>query len=137
MADELDTLMIDVRANTSGFAADVAQMRGSFDSVLVDGFGRAGDTLERGLLGAIRRGSLGFEDLRRVALNVLGDIAAQAVKAGLGSLGGGAGAGSGGAVLDLWHRGAAIWWGNADRKCSCRHPPDGWSHRWAAARDGM
>ncbi len=88
MADELDTLMIDVRANTSGFAADVAQMRGSFDSVLVDGFGRAGDTLERGLLGAIRRGSLGFEDLRRVAMNVLGDIAAQAVQAGIGSLGG-------------------------------------------------
>lgn len=89
MVDELDTLMIDVRANTSGFTADVAQMRGSFDSILVDGFGRAGDTLERGLLGAIRRGSLGFEDLRRVALNVMGDIAAQAVSAGIGSLGGG------------------------------------------------
>ena len=102
MADELDTLMIDVRANTSGFAADVAQMRGSFDSVLVDGFGRAGDTLERGLLGAIRRGSLGFEDLRRVALNVLGDIAAQAVQAGIGSLGGGSGTGGvGGSVLGL------------------------------------
>nr|WP_214652245.1 tail tape measure protein [Novosphingobium jiangmenense] len=78
--------MIDVRANTSGFTADVAQMRGSFDSILVDGFGRAGDTLERGLLGAIRRGSLGFEDLRRVALNVVGDIAAQAVKIGIGSI---------------------------------------------------
>lgn len=102
MADELDTLMIDVRANTSGFAADVAQMRGSFDSVLVDGFGRAGDTLERGLLGAIRRGSLGFEDLRRVALNVLGDIAAQAVQAGIGSLGGAGGTGGvGGSVLGL------------------------------------
>lgn len=92
MVDELDTLMIDVRANTAGFTADVAQMRGSFDSILVEGFGRAGDTLERGLLGAIRRGSLGFEDLRRVALNVMGDIAAQAVSAGIGSLGG-AGAG--------------------------------------------
>ena len=102
MADELDTLMIDVRANTSGFAADVAQMRGSFDSVLVDGFGRAGDTLERGLLGAIRRGSLGFEDLRRVAFNVLGDIAAQAVQSGIGSLAGGAGSGGiGGGVLGL------------------------------------
>ncbi|MBA4354458.1 MAG: tail tape measure protein [Novosphingobium sp.] len=101
MADELDTLMIDVRANTSGFAADVAQMRGSFDSVLVDGFGRAGDTLERGLLGAIRRGSMGFEDLRRVALNVLGDIAAQAVHAGIGSLGGGGAASGGGSVLGL------------------------------------
>ncbi|MGV3511231.1 MAG: tail tape measure protein [Novosphingobium sp.] len=96
MTDELDTLMIDVRANTSGFTADVAQMRGSFDSILVDGFGRAGDTLERGLLGAIRRGSLGFEDLRRVALNVVGDIAAQAVQAGIGSIGGTAGAQSGG-----------------------------------------
>ncbi|CAH0497738.1 tail tape measure protein [Novosphingobium sp. CECT 9465] len=102
MADELDTLMIDVRANTSGFAADVAQMRGSFDSVLVDGFGRAGDTLERGLLGAIRRGSLGFEDLRRVAFNVLGDIAAQAVQSGIGALGSGAGSGGiGGGVLGL------------------------------------
>lgn len=104
MADELDTLMIDVRANTSGFTADVAQMRGSFDAILVDGFGRAGDTLERGLLGAIRRGSLGFEDLRRVALNVVGDIAAQAVSAGIGSVGGGAtgnGAGLGGLLSGL------------------------------------
>jgi phage-related minor tail protein len=102
VTDELDTLVIDVRANTQGFAADVAQMRGSFDAILVDGFGRAGDTLERGLLGAIRRGSLGFEDLRRVALNVLGDIAAQAVQAGLGSLGrAGAGGGAAGGVLGL------------------------------------
>lgn len=96
MTDELDTLMIDVRANTSSFTADLAQMRGSFDSILVDGFGRAGDTLERGLLGAIRRGSLGFEDLRRVALNVVGDIAAQAVQAGIGSIGGATGVQSGG-----------------------------------------
>lgn len=100
MADELDTLMIDVRANTQGFTADVAQMRGSFDSILVDGFGRAGDTLERGLLGAIRRGSLGFEDLRRVALNVVGDIAAQAVQAGIGSIGG-AGVQPGGGIGGL------------------------------------
>lgn len=100
MADELDTLMIEVRANTQGFTADVAQMRGSFDSILVDGFGRAGDTLERGLLGAIRRGSLGFEDLRRVALNVVGDIAAQAVQAGIGSIGG-AGGQSGGGIGGL------------------------------------
>lgn len=101
MADELDTLMIDVRANTSGFSADVAQMRGSFDSILVEGFGRAGDTLERGLLGAIRRGSLGFEDLRRIAMNVIGDIAAQAVQAGIGSLGGATGLGQSGGIGGL------------------------------------
>lgn len=92
--DELDTLLVDVRANTSGFAADIERMRASFDSILVDGFARAGDTLERGLLSAVRRGSLGFEDLRRVALGVLGDIAAQAVQAGIGSLGGAAGGGT-------------------------------------------
>jgi hypothetical protein len=69
--------------------------------VLVDGFSRAGDTLERGLLGAIRRGNLGFEDLRRTALNVVGDIAAQAVRNGLGSIAGGGGTDAGGGIPGL------------------------------------
>ncbi len=92
MADTVDTLLVDVRANTQGFAADVAQMRGTFDATLVDGFANAGNVLERGLLSAIRKGSLGFDDLRRVALAVLADIAAQAVQGlfgGSGSDGGG------------------------------------------------
>ena len=93
MADDIEQLLVDVRASTSGFTADVQQMRSSFDSILVDGLGRAGDVLERGLLSAIRRGSLGFEDLRRVALGVIGDIAANAIRAGLGSLGSGGGGG--------------------------------------------
>jgi len=84
MTDTVDTLLIDVRANTQGFAQDVATMRGTFDGTLVDGFSRAGDVLERGLLGALRRGSLGFEDLRRVAVNVLDSIAAQALRTVLG-----------------------------------------------------
>lgn len=79
MTDAVDTLLIDVRAGTQGFAQDIAAMRGTFDGTLVDGFARAGDVLERGLLGAIRKGSLGFDDLKRVALNVLGDIAAQSL----------------------------------------------------------
>ena len=90
MMDPVDSLLVDVRANTQGFAQDIAQLRATFDGTLVEGFARAGSVLERGLLGAIRRGSLGFEDLRRVALDVLGAIAAQAVSAGLG-LGGAAG----------------------------------------------
>ena len=101
MADDIEQLMIEVRASTSGFTADVQQMRSSFDSILVDGLGRAGDVLERGLLGAIRRGSLGFEDLRRIALSVIGDIAANAVRAGLGALGGGGGSGQGGGLLNI------------------------------------
>jgi hypothetical protein len=94
--DNLDTLVVDVRASTEGFAADIGQMRSSFDSILVDGLGRAGDVLERGLLGAVRRGSLGFEDLRRTALHALDEIAAQALRSGLDSIGLGAGGGGGG-----------------------------------------
>ena len=100
MPDTVDTLLVDVRANTQGFAADVATMRSSFDGTLVDGFARAGNVLERGLLGAIRKGSLGFEDLRRIALNVLDQIASQAMDGLFASLGG-LGGGSGGGFLGL------------------------------------
>ena len=41
MADDIEQLMVEVRASTSGFTADVQQMRSSFDSILVDGLGRA------------------------------------------------------------------------------------------------
>ena len=85
--DGIESLLIDVRASTTGFERDVAVMRGAFDSTLVDGFARAGTILERGLLGALKRGSLGFDDLRRIALAVIDDIAAQAARtlfAGIG-----------------------------------------------------
>ncbi|MFM9934750.1 MAG: tail tape measure protein [Novosphingobium sp.] len=95
--DNLSSLVVDVRASTDGFAADIGQMRSSFDSILVDGFSKGGDVLERGLLGAIRRGSLGFEDLRRTGLRVIDDIAAQALRGGLASIGIG-GAGNGGSL---------------------------------------
>ena len=137
MADDIEQLMIEVRASTGGFTADVQAMRASFDSILVDGLGRAGDVLERGLLGAIRRGSLGFEDLRRIALAVIGDIAANAVRAGLGALSGGGGGGQGGlfnlgsllgSILGLqaarpadWSApGAATSSASAAPNCSCR-----------------
>ena len=94
--DTLDTLLIDVRASTQGFSEDLAAMRGTLDSTLVDGFSRAGNVLERGLLGAIRKGSLGFDDLRRVAMGVINDIAAQAVGNLFDSIGGGGKGGSGG-----------------------------------------
>lgn len=72
-------MLIDVRASTQGFAQDLAAMRGTFDGTLVDGFSQAGNVLEKGLLGAIRKGSLGFGDLRRIAMGTINDIAAQAV----------------------------------------------------------
>jgi len=94
MDDEIETLLVDVRVSTSGFKSDIEAMRGTLDTTLVDGFAKAGTVLERGLLSAIRRGSLGFDDLKRVALDTLGQIAAQAVQSGIGGLFGGITSGS-------------------------------------------
>ena len=96
MADTVDTLTLDVRANTQAFASDVAAMRGSFDGTLVDGFSRAGDVLERGLLSALRKGSIGFEDLRRIALNVIDQIASRSLGNLFNSIGLGGGSNGGG-----------------------------------------
>ncbi len=96
MPDTVESLLIDVRANTQGFASDVAAMRSTFDSTLVDGFERAGMVLERGLLNALRKGSLGFEDLRRIAMNVIDQIASQALNGLFSSIGLGGGSSGGG-----------------------------------------
>jgi len=102
MDDDVDTLLIDVRASTRGFAQDVAAMRSAFDAQVTDGFARAGNVLERGLTGAIRRGGLGFDDLKRIALNTLNEIAAQAAQGLFSQIGGiGGGGGAGGGLLGL------------------------------------
>ncbi len=105
MDDEIDQLLVAVRADTQGFAADMRAMRGTFDATLLAGFDEAGAVLERGLLGAIRKGSLGFGDLQRIASGVLDQIAAQALELGFdrlfGGPGGGAGAGSGGGLASV------------------------------------
>ncbi|NCQ64781.1 MAG: tail tape measure protein [Alphaproteobacteria bacterium] len=85
-SETVDELLVDVRANTRGFAQDMAQMRRDLDGELVSAFARAGDVLERGLLSAIRRGSLGFEDLQKTASKAIDRIAAQALKLGLRQL---------------------------------------------------
>ena len=96
MSDEVETLIIGVRADTRAFAADVASMRASIDGPLADGAERAGRAIENALLRAARTGKLGFDDLKRVALSSLAEVARSALSAGIGSLsgsGGGAGAG--------------------------------------------
>ncbi len=93
MDDDIDELIVAVRADTQAFAADMQTLRASFDTTLLDGFDRAGQVLERGLLSALRKGSLGFDDLQRVAGRALDQIAAQALQLGLDRLfGGGDGA---------------------------------------------
>jgi hypothetical protein len=101
MDDEIEPLLVEVRANTQGFKSDMEQLRGTFDATLVDGFAGAGNVLERGLLSAIRKGSLGFEDLRRAALRTFDEIAAQAVQAGIGSAFGAPAGGGGNGLAQL------------------------------------
>jgi hypothetical protein len=75
-------------------------MRAELDGPFAAGLERAGSALERGLTGAIQRGKFGFEDLRRVALSVLSEIAAASIRSGLDSLGSGS-VGSGGLLSSL------------------------------------
>jgi hypothetical protein len=102
MDEEIERLIISVRADTRGFASDVGTMRAELDGPFASGLERAGRTLEYSLLGAIQRGKFGFDDLRKVALSVLSEIASAAVKTGLDSIfggGGGGGQGGGGNLL--------------------------------------
>jgi phage-related minor tail protein len=102
MSDEIDTLVIGVRADTRAFAADVAVMRSAIDGPLADGADKAGRAIEGALLRAVRTGSFGFDDLRRTALSTMAEIARAAVSSGVGAIsGGGAGGGVGGGLLSL------------------------------------
>jgi phage-related minor tail protein len=101
MDEEIERLVVSVRADTRGFASDVGAMRAELDGPFASGLERAGRTLENSLVGAIRRGKLGFDDLRNVALSVLSDIASAAIRTGLDSIigGGSGGQGGGGGLL--------------------------------------
>jgi hypothetical protein len=104
MDQEIDRLLVSVRADTQGFARDLATMRGDLDGPFGDGLKRAGIVLESTLTRAIRTGKLGFDDLKRVALSVLADIASAAIRTGFGtvfsgSTGGGGLLGAAGGLL--------------------------------------
>lgn len=84
MEEEIDRLVIAVRADTQGFARDLGDMRAALDGPFGRGLEQAGRTLEAGLIRALRTGKLGLEDLKRMVLAVMADIAASAIRAGLG-----------------------------------------------------
>ncbi|WCT77661.1 tail tape measure protein [Novosphingobium humi] len=77
-SDTVQSLLIDVRASTQGFAQDISAMRSGFDTTLLPGFTQAGSTLDTALTQALKRGTTGFGDLRTTALKALADIAASA-----------------------------------------------------------
>lgn len=94
MDEEIERLVVSVRADTQGFARDVATMRAEMDGPFATGIEKAGRMLESSLAKAIQTGKFGFEDLRRIALSALSEIASAAIRSGLDSiLGGGGGSG--------------------------------------------
>ena len=95
MDEEIETLVVGVRADTAAFAKDVAEMRAQLEGPLAAGAARAGQMIENALVRAIRTGKLGFEDLKRIALAAMQEIAAAAIRSGIGAvLGGGKGGGA-------------------------------------------
>ncbi|KKW91034.1 hypothetical protein [Sphingobium chungbukense] len=101
MDEEIDNLVVRVRADTQAFAKDVDAMRGALEGPLASGAERAGRRIEQGLLRAVRTGQFGFEELKAIALRVLDDIAASALRTGMGSVGGDGLVGLAASVLGL------------------------------------
>ncbi|QPQ56075.1 phage tail tape measure protein [Allosphingosinicella flava] len=93
MDEEIESLLVSVRADTAAFARDVAAMRGELDGPLAAGADRAGRALENALLRAVRTGKIGFDDLKRVALSAMAEIAGNAVRGGVGAMAGNGGQG--------------------------------------------
>jgi phage-related minor tail protein len=98
MDEEIERLVVSVRADTGAFARDVADMKGQLEGPLAEGLERAGRVLENALLRAVRTGKIGFDDLKSVALAAMAEIASAAIRAGLQAAAGG-GQSRGGGLL--------------------------------------
>ncbi len=100
--DEVERMVIGVRADTSGFARDVDALRATLEGTLGQGAERAGRSIEGALLRAVRNGKLGFDELKASALAALEQIGSAAIRGGLSTLlGKGAGGGVASALLGL------------------------------------
>ncbi|WP_294334611.1 tail tape measure protein [uncultured Sphingomonas sp.] len=98
MDEEIEQLVVSVRADTTGFARDVDAMRGALEGPLAGGADRAGRSIEATLLRAARSGKLGFDDLATVAIRVMEEIAKAATGIAFPSVGG---RGGGGGLVSL------------------------------------
>ncbi|MGN8001195.1 tail tape measure protein [Sphingomonas sp. 22176] len=98
MDEEIERLVVSVRADTAGFARDVDAMRGTLEGPLATGVDRAGKTIETTLLRAVQTGKLGFDDLAKIAIRALEEIAKSAMGVSLPLSRGGESAGG---VLSL------------------------------------
>ena len=81
MDEQIERMVVSVRADTRNFARDVAAMRGELEGPLASGAGRAGRLIESSLSRALAGGKLGFDDLKRVALSAMAQIAQASLRA--------------------------------------------------------
>lgn len=91
MDEEIERLVVSVRADTSAFARDVTAMRGELEGPLAQGASRAGRMIEGALSRAIVTGKFGFDDLKRVALSAMAEIASASLRGLFSPQGGGGG----------------------------------------------
>jgi phage-related minor tail protein len=91
--DQLDSLVIGVRADTSGFAKDVAAIQSQLEGPLAASATKAGAAIDTALTKATKSGSSGFADLEKVAIAAFAQIVAGAGQTDFGSLFGGGGGG--------------------------------------------
>lgn len=102
MDDEIERMVVGVRADAGAFARDVAMMRAELEGSLGAGAERAGMAIDRALVRAVRSGRLGFEELKKTALSAMAEIAAASLRGGIGAaLGGGSGGGLAGIAAQL------------------------------------
>lgn len=104
MDEEIERLVISVRADTNAFARDVSAMRGELEGPLVSGAAKAGRLIETALSRAILTGKFGFDELKKVALSAMAQIASASLRSVLapaGASAGGALAGIGGLIAGL------------------------------------
>ena len=83
MDSGFDDMLVRVRADTQGFARDVEAMRGQLEGPLAAGAERAGRAMESAIGRFVRTGKFGFDDLKRVAVSALGEIAAASLRSGV------------------------------------------------------
>ena len=105
MDEQIERMVVSVRADTQTFARDVAAMRGELEGPLASGVGRAGRLIETSLSRALLNGKLGFDDLKRVALSAMAQIAQASLRAMFnpsGQAGGGIGSILTGALSGLF-----------------------------------
>jgi len=85
--------VVALRVDTAGFRREVADMRQLLEGTLGGAGDRAGRAIERSLLGAVRQGRLGFDELKGAGLRAMDAIAGAALKAGVREVAGGGGLG--------------------------------------------